>query len=144
MKTTEEIIAYLDAKREIALKRYKEWKDRDASEASKYLTRMYTLEEILDDLDQPEPKPIAKVLATTPEEPKPKNKLLRFYINAFSLVVYFASMFFIGSWLGNLFDKVPFLDGLIGSLLEYGYYLIHSLSYFALLMNVHLLNWDKK
>lgn len=144
--TADEIIAYLDAELDEARKQYKQWRDKDTSEATKHLIKMNTLEQLLDEIDPPnkEPEPIAKVLVTMPEKPKPKRTFMSVYVNFFSLFAYFTSLFFVGDFLGDLTDKIAFLDNVFGSVLVYVYAIIHTTSYLALLINTHLLNWDKK
>lgn len=139
--TAEEIIAYLDTELDKARKQYKQWRDKDESEAAKYLIKMYTLEQALDEIDPPnkEPEPIAKVLVTMPEKPKPKRTFFSVYVNIFSLIVYFASMFFIA----NLIYKIKFLDGTFVSILAYMYCVIHTVSYWVWLLNAKILNKDK-
>lgn len=140
MKTANEIISILEANLAETWELYDKWKDIDSQEAHKHLVRIHTLEQVLDEIGD-EPQPIAKVLATAPEKPKPKMTFKKVYINIFALLAYFTSLFFIGGFLGDLTDKIAFLDNVLGTLLVYAYWLLHSWSFLTMLVNVDLLNW---
>lgn len=124
MKTSGEIISYLESELSEANKQYNHWKDIDRSEAMKHRIKANELEIILDNIDP----------TGEPEEKKPKRTFLRIYLNVFFLVVYFTSMFAVGRFISDLLERLS-ITGLAASLLLYGYYLLHTIS--AIMMFAH-------
>ena len=135
MKSSGEIIRYLEAELTEAYNQYDHWKDIDRSEAMKHRIRANMLEEVLHEIDRPgEQEEIAKVLVDDPEEKKPKRTFLRIYINVFYLVVYFTSMIAVSRFISGLLERLS-ITGLTASLLLYGYCLLHTIS--TIMMFVH-------
>ena len=136
MKTSGEIISYLESELSEAYKQCDHWKDIDHSESMKYRIRANMLEDVLYEIDPPgeREEEIAKVLVDDPGEKKPKRTLLKIYVNVFFLFVFFASLIAVSRSISGLLETLN-ITGLAYSLLLYGFYLLHTVS--TVLMFVH-------
>lgn len=148
MKTVKDIVSYLEAEVEEAYDKHKYWKTIDSSEAGKYLTKAYTIENILDQIDPSgdlaeAEEDIAEVLVSDPRKKKTKKSFLEFYLNVFFISSLFASTISIWLLLSRFLDKIG-ITGLMQSLLLFGYELLHLCSFLLMLKNSHLLLTEEK
>lgn len=60
---------------------------------------------------------------------KEKGKWFKAYVNCFAVLVYITSLLF----MSGLIDKLNLPKGILSALVEYGYYLLHTVSFGALM-----------
>lgn len=142
MNTVKDIVSYLEAEVEEAYNKHKYWKTIDSSEAGKYLTKAYTLEHVLEEIEPPEEQAaeedIAQVLVSDPREKKPKKSFLEFYLNVFFISSLFASAISIWLILSLFLDRIG-ITGTMQSILLLVYECLHLTSFLLMLKHSHLL-----
>lgn len=142
MNTVKDIVSYLEAEVEEAYNKHKYWKTIDSSEAGKYLTKAYTLEHVLEEIEPTEEQAaeedIAQVLVSDPREKKPKKSFLEFYLNVFFVSSLFASAISIWLILSRFLDRIG-ITGTLQSILLYGYELLHLCSFLLMIEKSHLI-----
>ena len=143
MKTKNEIVEFLEKELAEAEEMLEKYNYTDDEKATQYLIMANQLNYILKEIEEPAAEePVAKVLVEMPKKEKQKRNFLTIYLNIFSVVVFFASLFFVEDGISYLVERFDFLEGIFSALLRYGYLLIHSLSYYFLITKTKLLNLD--
>ena len=142
MNTKKEIVEFLEKELAEAEEMLDKYNYTDEEKAIQYLIMANQLNYILEEIEEPTPDNVAKVLTEMPKKEKQKKDSLTIYLNVFSVVVFFTSLFFVEDCISDLVERNEFLKGIISALLHYGYLLIHGLSYYFLLTKTKLLNLD--
>lgn len=143
MRTAEEVLACLESELEETNRELERWRF-DETELMKHRVKANTLEHLIDEISlkieaDPENEKVnavkcepTEILTSTPKE---KITFLDVYVNAFAFVLFFTSLFFIGGMLDRLLGLFELTQGFAGSLISYGYYVIHIISFAVFSMN---------
>lgn len=143
METKNEIVEFLEKELAEAEEMLEKYNYTDDEKATQYLIMANQLNYILEEIEEPAvEEPVAKVLVEMPKKEKQKRNFLTIYLNIFSVVVFFTSLFFVEDCISYLVERFVFLEGIFSALLHYGYLLIHGLSYYFLITKTKLLNLD--
>ena len=154
MKSSEEIVSYLESALEEANKGYEHWKNIDRSEAGKYRVQANQLERILENIDpieeqhKPEEQPkleenTAKVLVFAPETKNPRKRFLQIYLKFYFFLVFFASCIAVSSFIYDLAEKFKIID-VFSPILFYVYLMLHIGSFLLMLIHHDLLFTSEK
>lgn len=102
------------------------------TESSEIATReKYTTAELDEIMASPN---VAKILV---DEPKKKVTFLDVYVNAFALLLYVTSLFFMSDLVSDILNFIN-VEGVFYGLLKYGYYLFHTASCYVMVTNADI------